>query len=348
MMRNSAVSLLVGMVASIAAQTPFTYSLVPPRAAPDSAFTLWLLSQGFICATRFTHHNVTVNPPDAGRGTLTLSFLPEEDPAVKCAESPGAVYGPDFRPIPPLKAGDYEVIAIRKRRCQVEPPYCRIPDFPEPAGILRVAKGGSGWFVKPRQVRPDRPFTLQLLNQKYGNCNFAFTDSSLKVGVSPKEIHITSVIRHCPERLCLVDLHPHGPSFPVKGLAAGSYLVHFREARACEVLNPPCEPLPLREELVDTLTVASTSVISPATVVNAPLAALRGKLLTLVLPRGLHGSMQAEISSLSGRRLQSWGFAAESGGLVRLAVSGQPERGLYFLKLNAASGETHTLRVLQE
>ena len=241
------------------------YNLAPSQAKPDSGFSLWLLSEGFTCATSFTHQEITVSPSmlpvEPPMGTITLSFVPRIDPAIRCAQNPGAIYGPKFR-MPALKRGVYTVNAVRKLPCQVEPPICGgPPDRLEPAGTLRVETGGNGWFIKPRQVRANAKFNLEILNEKYGDCNWAFTDSLVDL---PRDgsLHLAYVVRAYPERLCLVDNRPFGPRLFGQSFAAGKYPVYLRERRLCELDNPPCLPQG-REELVDTLFVSAPLPLAP-------------------------------------------------------------------------------------
>ena len=150
------------------AQTTSGYDVVPSRTRPDSAFSLWLLSENFNCASMFSFLNVLVTPGTTGRPTLTVSYLAEQNPLIRCITNPGLVYGPQF-PIPALRAGIYDVIANPKQACQVNPPFCLIPEVYVNAGSLRVGAGNGIFYIKPKTVRANTAFDLQLLDEVYGN-----------------------------------------------------------------------------------------------------------------------------------------------------------------------------------
>ena len=68
----------------------------------------------------------------------------------------------------------------------------------------------------------------------------------------------TFVIETDPQRVCIHDERPHGPSFQVQALEPGSYPVHVIEAPACAYRQPICPWLPpeMTAVLVDTLVVS--------------------------------------------------------------------------------------------
>ncbi len=230
-------------------QTVFKYSLVPPRAKPDSGFALWLLSESFTCASVFSFLSIDNSTPKQ----ITLSFLAKEDSSIRCTQSPGAVYGPKFQ-ISALKTGIYNVIANRKYPCQVIPPFCNIPERMEPAGLLKV-EDGTGWFIKPREVKAGMKFDLQLLHEKYGNCNYSFNSLSFKEEV--KGITLGSKVEYDPTKICILDIHPFGPTYSNQALKAGQYPIYV------SVLEFDTVAIALGP--VDTLTVlAPTSLVSKA------------------------------------------------------------------------------------
>jgi hypothetical protein len=210
---------------------------------------LHLLSHRFNCGTTYSHHDVKIEWPEK---RITLSFLPTHDPEAVCP-AVYMPYGPEFE-MQPLAAGSYAVYARALAPCMVGPGVvCQMEAVPEFAGTLTVGRGG--WFLQPEQVSAKTPFTLHLLNQAYGNCHTSFSHENLQSHGGA--LYASFVVRQNFDHECITDIRPHGPSFEVKGLAAGKYPVYAMPQPACRYGDPPCfvPASPHRLVLVDTLEV---------------------------------------------------------------------------------------------
>jgi hypothetical protein len=236
------------------------YTLNPDSAAAGKSFDLQLLSYRFNCATTYSHKSVKVEGKKA-----TLSFLPTEHPEAFCP-AVYMPYGPAFA-MAPLAAGYYDVYARKLAPCMTDSvAACEMEPVPEFAGVLSVGiTTRRGWFLQPGQVPPNQDFTLRLLNDAYGNCQTSFSREVIELRNGA--LHASFVIEQHPERVCVTDIRPHGPSFAVKGLPAGKYPVYANPQNPCRFdAEKPCltASSPDRFFLVDTLTVTGTSGVRRA------------------------------------------------------------------------------------
>lgn len=272
----------------------------PSRVDAGKAFALEVLSYRYNCGTRFSDLSFS---RDGAR--IAVRFVARENPAALCPaiEKP---WGPKFD-MPALAAGRYRVFATPLLPCQVGTPACEIPEREEDAGILTVgSQANADWFIQPSTVAPSRAFNLRILNDRYGNCQTSFTHVSHTV--LDGKITANFVIVTDPSVICIVDIHPHGPSFEVGALKAGRYPVLVIETPGCIYDKPPCPWLPpaMVARPVDTLVVASgTTAAAPA-----PRPAKRGRAglargnLSVTLPPGWKESAvpgSADIVDLQGR-----------------------------------------------
>ena len=223
------------------AETQNPYSISPYSVQAGVSFDLSLRSFRFNCGTQYSHQSIAI---DTALDRITLSFLPAHNPNATC---PAVVvpYGPTFA-LNALPAGAYSVYARALSSCMVgEGAQCAMEPVPEFAGTLTVGRGAS-WILTPSQVPPEHAFTLRLLSQSYGNCNTSFSGESLDL-VNGALYASFDVIQH-PERVCIADIRPHGPSFETKGFSVGDYPV-YAVARLDATAKPPTP------QLVDTLQV---------------------------------------------------------------------------------------------
>jgi hypothetical protein len=236
------------------------YILNPDSVAAGKSFDLQLLSYRFNCATTYSHQSVKIEGKK-----LTLSFLATEHPEALCP-AVYMPYGPTFV-MAPLGAGYYDVYVV-KRDCLP----CAYEPMPEFAGVLSVGiTTRRGWFLQPGQVPPNQDFTLRLLNDAYGNCQTSFSREVIELRNGA--LHASFVIEQHPERVCITDIRPHGPSFAVKGLPAGKYPVYANPQNPCRFdVEKPCltASSPDRFLFVDTLRVSVPSGIRPVPGSHAP------------------------------------------------------------------------------
>ncbi len=118
----------------------------------------------------------------------------------------------------------------------------------------------SGWFIQPKQTPANKPFTLQLLSYAYGNCQTSFTHTSLDTG--SHSLYLSFVVESHPERVCVADIRPYGPSYDVRTLKVGKYPVYAVQHLACEYTNPRCL-VAVQPKLVDTLQAMEGSSLLP-------------------------------------------------------------------------------------
>jgi hypothetical protein len=147
--------------------------------------------------------------------------------------------------------------------------------------LAHAQSNPEGWFLKARQVQAGKPFTLQMLNQKYGNCQTAFssTEAVMEKGVLNAKFKTVTD----SNKVCITDIRPWGPSFEMAGLEAGRYPVVYWEVPAC---YPDCHLIPGFKSL-DTLTVGTSTALTP----------LAGPSLS----SATRGSRKTDLRSISGR-----------------------------------------------
>jgi hypothetical protein len=254
--------LLLALCAPLAAQGAdgrAPYSLNPDSVKANQAFDLQLLSYRFNCATTYSHQAIKIEGKK-----VTLSFLPTEHPEALCP-AVYMPYGPTFA-MAPLAAGYYDVYARKLDSCMVGPgPVCTLEPVSEFAGVLSVGiTARRGWFLQPEQVPPAQDFTLRLLNDAYGNCQTSFSHEAIEL--RDGAFYASFVIEQHPERVCVTDIRPHGPSFEVKGQPVGKYPVYANPQNPCRYdTTTPClaASSPDRFLLVDTLMVGGGTGVKP-------------------------------------------------------------------------------------
>ncbi len=240
---------ILGMGGNLLAQAT-TYTLAPQTVQADLAFALTLKNPKFTCATTFSNQSLQVNGD-----SLYAGFKAVNNTGVTCAKT-DTLYGPSFQ-VPALRAGSYAVFALQEPACS---PLCAIPIQLEFAGTLTVkAIKDSSWFIQPRQTQANKPFTLQLLSYAYGNCQTSFTHTSLDTG--RHSLYLSFVIENHPERVCVADIRPYGPSYDIQGLKVGKYPVYAVQHVACEYSTPPCPTVYPLPKFVDTLFATSPTSV---------------------------------------------------------------------------------------
>ena len=271
------------------------FFLSPSGAEAAKPFKLSVLSYRYGCDAVFSHHEIVV-----GKSRIDLAFVTERTKGIMCP-AVAAAFGPDFN-MQALAAGRYEVWANDRAPCLVAPQPCEIAERPESAGVLTVGADGKGWFLRPNQVKAGTAFQMQLLDEQYGNCNTSFTHTALEFRNG--SIYASYLIESHPEKLCLTDIHPNGPSYEVKALTAGKYPVYEIQMYACEFDQPPCM-LPKRApQLVDTLSVTAATGLrlsySPGGIPAR--VSIRNGLVEIPLPAS-GNTRRVERLNLSGRHI---------------------------------------------
>jgi hypothetical protein len=257
-------TLVLGLALAATAFAQGTDDRAPYFLSPDSvkahqAFDLQLLSYRFNCATTYSHKSMQVEGNKA-----TLSFLATEHPEALCP-AVYMPYGPTFA-MAPLAPGYYDVYARQLTRCTVDTAaLCAREAAPRFAGVLSVGvTNRKGWFLHPKQVPPKQDFTLRLLNDAYGNCQTSFSHEVIELRNGA--FYASFVIERHPDRVCVTDIRPHGPSFEVKGQLEGKYPVYANPQDPCRYDTvKPClmASSPDRFFLVDTLWVREASGVRP-------------------------------------------------------------------------------------
>ncbi|MDB5103802.1 MAG: hypothetical protein JWP91_1491 [Fibrobacteres bacterium] len=314
-----------------------TYAINPSKADAGKDFELDLLSYGFNCGTSFD--NLAVN---AAGNVLTLSFLDHEKPGVICPAI-YKPYGPAFK-VAGLKAGAYQVKAYRLPACYP----CKMAGETSEAGTLTVgpATERTGWFLKEGTAYAGKPFSLQLLNEKLGNCGTSFSHKS--ISAQQGAIYASFLVEDDPNIVCIADIHPYGPAFDMQALKAGAYPVYVTEMLPCQVTAPICA-VKLMPILSDTLIVAqSLSVLASDLRANGLRIELNGSRAAMLLPAGIGGTWKAELLTLNGRRLAAGSAIALGGERAEFDLGLKPERGIYLLRVSAPDGETHMLPIIRK
>lgn len=315
-----------------------SYFLNPTTVEAETDFTLELLSPEFTCNLVYLRTSSSVQD-----NRITLTFLDKSDPLRDCVPERKA-YGPAYK-LRGLKAGTYEVWAERLPACVEQD--CKMLPVPELVGRLVVTPKQvlrKGWFLKSREATAAAPFNLQVVNHEYGNCNTSFEHASLVV--RDGGIHVSFVIVDHPDRVCVTDIRPHGPSFSLQGLRPGRYPVTVQVYPACVYATPSCLPVILlpAAEVVDTLIVMqSLGLGGSARSAPGALAAWRDGALALSLPEGATGIWGVDVLNLSGRRLHKSHVAAGNG--AALLGFRKPERGMVLVRMTSPTSVTHTLKV---
>jgi hypothetical protein len=323
----------------VEATAPHSYSINPIRTAPAKEFELSLLSYQFNCGTTFDNLSVNVLGNE-----ITLTFL--DHPSTKDSGCVAVYkpYGPTFK-VPALKTGTYKVTSYRLPACYP----CKLVGETAPAGTLTVTGDvvRKGWFLKSAEALAEKPFTLQLLNYDYGNCQTSFSHKSISTQAGG--IYTSFLIETRPDIVCIQDVRPYGPVFEMQGLKAGVYPIHVTEQIPCLVNPPFCDVMTPAPVLFDTLIVTKTlSTLLSDLRARSPKADLRGSRAAMVLPEGIGGTWKAELLAVNGSRLASATVNAEGGTSAEFEMGLKPERGVYLMRLSAPDGETHMIPLIRK
>jgi hypothetical protein len=239
--------------------------------------------------------------------------------------------------MPALKAGSYKV---RVNRLQLN----AIVD----AGVLLVtgATARTDWYLKEHTVAADKAFGMQLLRDDIGNCQTSFSHES--VTVVSGSLYASFLMESHPDRVCVMDLRPFGPSFSVPALKAGVYPVYPEALAACQVAQPPCIIPVLAPVATDTLLVTKTAAISLSRLrEEAPRAELRAGAAIFRLPAGGAGVWRADLTTLDGRTMSTARFPGSSGERVSVPVGRAPAHTVSLLRLIAPDGAQTVLPILK-
>lgn len=328
-------------VLTVSGEGKITYVLSPAEVEAEKEFPLRLLSPDFGCNIDYLLTSSRVQD-----GKITLTFLDKPNPLVKCAPLE-KMYGPEYM-IPGLKARTYEVWAERLPACAEQ--GCKMAAVPEPVGKLVVKPAGplrKGWFLKQREVKAGAPFTLNVVNNEYGNCNTGFDHTGLVV--QDNALSVSFVIVDYPERVCVMDVRPHGPSFNVEAMKPGRYPLSVSVMPACLFSEPRCLVIPEVPAVAsDTLVVIQAGILGVASGSGSrtqPRASWRDGALNLMLPEGASGIWRAEVMDLSGRLLHTGQVAAGSDRGALMTGIRNPERGILLVRLVSPARQSHLLRV---
>jgi hypothetical protein len=332
-------------ILAVSGEGRITYVISPSEVEAEKAFALKLLSPDFGCNIDYLRTASRVQD-----GKITLTFLDKPNPLVRCAPLE-KMYGPEYK-LPGLKAGTYEVWAERLPACVEQ--GCKILPVPEQVGKLSVKPvviARKGWFLKQREVKAGAPFTLNVVNNEYGNCNTSFDHTSLVV--QDNAINVSFVIVNNPDRVCIMDLRPHGPAYNVGAMKPGRYPVYVNVLPGCLFTQPQCMMIPPEFPAVasDTLTVSQTVALGGKAGSGSrmePMASWQEGALKLMLPEGAQGLWRVEVMSLSGRLLHSdLVIAGSDRGAQGALITGIPDmdRGLILVRLVSPDRVSHMLRV---
>ena len=310
----------------VAAQPGPLYDFTPASAPAGQAFTLKLLSEDFTCATAFDSLSVVLNG-----GTLTLTFSDRELPkgcgSAGAPPAPGGSYGPAFA-VPALKAGDYPILANRLSNHTLAQ-----------AGTLQVtaAAARTRWYLKEEEVPADRAFTLRLLRDDIGSCHTSFSHE--EAAVTGAGILASFVRETDSGRVCIVDVRPFGPSFPMAALKPGLYPVLPYELMPCQVAQPACLPPVQVPEVTDTLLVTRTLAVRLSDLrARAPRIELRDGRAVFTLPEGGAGTWRAEWAAPDGRSFYAEELQGSTGGQASILTARAPASGLILLRLTGPDG----------
>lgn len=323
---------------TVLADRQIEYSINPAGAAAGKDFELSLLSYQFNCGTTFDNLSV------GGSGSeIILNFLDHEQTGIACPAI-YKPYGPTFK-IGALTAGSYQVKAYRLPACHP----CKMMGETTDVGTLTITGGNdrNGWFLKQRETMAGKPFTLQLLNQAYGNCQTSFSHKSITA--SGGIITASFLAETDPNIVCITDIRPHGPAYEMAALNVGVYPVYVNQLLQCQVTAPFCAikmPMPVP---YDTLVVTQTlSALLSDLRAGAPKAELLGSRAAVNLPEGIGGTWKAELLTLTGQRLSSASVSAEGGQRAEFDLGLKPQRGVWLLRLSSPEGDTHMIPLIRK
>ncbi len=329
-----------------------TYSINPTKTLPGKDFNLNLLSYQFNCAVTYDMLSATVNG-----NNISLTFLDHEAPVGSICPAIYMPYGPRFN-MAALKAGTYTVTAYRLPACAAQ--GCKMAPTPGDAGTLVVedVSRKTGWFLKNNQVTANTAFSMQVVNNQFGNCQTSFSNQT--VSVLNGEIHTRFFPVVDSNRVCIVNIVPWGPSFDMAALKPGKYPLYVTQLPACLVKPPFCK-IPEIPVLSDTLTVTGTTgmLVQPQRTTK-PSAYFQGGRLHVTLLEPSHSSSKPlsadatwklELIALSGRVQSRYTFNVDgdlqNGGALSLDAGGIMDKGVYLLQLHSPTGELQSIPVIQ-
>jgi hypothetical protein len=304
-----------------------SYTFTPTSAAPGQAFDLHLLSYGFTCGTVYENLVVQV----AGNA-INLSFLDHEQAGVACP-AVYMPYGPTFK-LPALPAGSYEVRVDRG-----------IQNAFAPAGNLQITASvpRKGWYLKQRQVMPDSPFQMRLLQDSLPSCT-SFSDLNAVV----KDGRIDASFLMQAGKCALLSPEPIGPVFAMPALKAGAYPIYVTELLPCQVGPQICLVDRIVTRASDTLVVAKTLAVRMSALrAGAPKAEVIGNTAFFALPEGGTGAWRAELMTLDGRVLAARSLAGAPGERVSMPVGRAPAHAVSLLKLTSAGGSQRFVPIVR-
>lgn len=314
-----------GILKVEAAPVP-AFFINPSTALPNQAFQLQLLSYDFSCASIYDSLSAVV-----ADGVITLSFLERLNPAALCA-AVATPYGPTFR-IPALKEGSYKVKANRLSG-----------KGPVDAGTLTIAAGvpRKSWYLKEKQTLAGKAFAMQLLRDDIGNCQTSFADENIQV--SSQSIALGFTMEQHPDRVCVQNIQPFGPTFEMPSLKTGTYPVFVS---VCVGLAGQCKGASTAS-VVDTLIVMQTLSARISGLRGAgPKVELRGQAAVFALPEGKPGFWRAELMTLDGRVLGRTTVAGPAGQRVSVPVGRAPANAVSLLRLTSPDGGQRFLPIVR-
>lgn len=314
-----------------------TYTIDPTTVAAGKDFDLNLLSYGFNCGTTFD--NLAVNVTG---NVITLQFLDHEKTGIMCPAI-YKPYGPTYK-MTALKAGTYTVKASRLPACYP----CKMAAILADAGTLTVTGTVThkSWYLKDHAVLAGKGFDMQLLRDDVGNCQTTFSHQS--VSVSNNNIYATFLLESHPERVCIQDVHPYGPTFPMQALKVGTYPVYPIQLAKCEVEPPYCAIDRIAPVATDTLVVMQTLAIRMSELrAGSTKVEMRGNTASFVLPAGPNGLWHAELVTLDGRVLGETVMNGGAGLRVSIPVGRAPANAVSLLRLTAPDGAQRFIPVVR-
>jgi hypothetical protein len=303
------------------------YTINPDSAPAGQAFALQLLSYDFACGTAYDSLSAVV-----ADGAITLSFLDRPNPAAICPAI-YMPYGPTFR-LPALKEGAYKVKVNRLSAGGTVD-----------AGVLTITNAAvrKSWYLKTKKVVAEKAFAMQLLRDDIGNCQTSFADEA--VTISAKSITVFFTMEQHPERVCIQNIQPYGPTFEMPAMKTGAYPVY---AVVCEGKAGACQATADVASIVDTLLVsAASSVRMSGLRAHGPKVEMRGQAAVFALPEGEAGTWRAELMTLDGRVLGRTTVAGAAGQRVTVSVGRAPANAVSLLRLTSPDGAQRFLPIVR-
>ena len=314
-----------------------TYTVTPSAAAAGKEFELHLLSYGFNCGTTFDNLSV-----DVTGNVITVSFLDHEHAGIMCPAI-YMPYGPTFK-IPALSAGTYKVKAYRHPACLP----CKMLGEIADAGsiVIQGTVMRKGWFLKEHTQLAGKAFDMQLLNLEVGNCATSFSHQSVTQNAGG--IYTSFLLETFPDRVCIQDMRPFGPTFAMQALKVGVYPIYVTQLAACEVTAPFCAIDRLAPVASDTLVVMSTLAVRISELrAHAPRVSLHGNTAEFALPKGRTGAWRAELVTVEGRVLGDRTVNGSTGDRVELNVGRAPANAVSLLRLTSPEGIQQFLPIVR-